>query len=114
MSTWGVGNSAPVEVVAREVQREIEVSGVIGRMPFLWLAIDDKPGPESLRGHIERQAIGLLSNYGKQALDAPSSTWLGRSSNRERVRLSGLWNSNHVDEPHDPAFLDQLERLIAA
>ena len=114
ISTWGVGNSAPAEVVAQEVPREIEVSGIIGCMPFLWLAIDDEPGPESLRRYIERNAIGLLSNYGKQALDAPSSTWLGRSCDRERVRLSGLWNSNHFDEPHEPAFLDQLERLIAA
>ena len=35
-------------------------------MPFLWLAIDDGPGAESLRGHIERNAIALLSSFEKE------------------------------------------------
>jgi hypothetical protein len=39
---------------------------------------------------------------------------LGTRSDRERVRASGLWNSNHVDEGYDPAFLDKLEQLVAA
>jgi hypothetical protein len=26
----------------------------------------------------------------------------------ERVRRSGLWNNNHVDEEYDPVFLDEL------
>lgn len=81
-------------------------------MPFLWLAINDEPGPDSLRGYIERNAIALLSNYGKEPLNPPSGNWLGRFCNRERVRTSGLWNQNHVDEQYDPAFLDTLERLI--
>jgi hypothetical protein len=33
-------------------------------MPFLWLAIDDEPSAHGLRGHIERNAIALLSNFG--------------------------------------------------
>ena len=81
-------------------------------MPFLWLAIDDEPGAESLRGYIERNAIALLSNFGKEAIDRSSSGWLRRSCNRERVRKSGLWNSNHVDERYDAAFLDWMERLV--
>ena len=32
-------------------------------MPFLWLEVPDPPGPDSLRGYIERNAIVLLSNY---------------------------------------------------
>jgi hypothetical protein len=56
----------------------------------------------------------LLSNYGKKPLDPASPGWLGRHCNRERVRGSGLWNSNHVDEPYDPAFLDRLAQLVAA
>jgi hypothetical protein len=88
------------------------VSGVIGAMPFLWLGIDDEAGPASLRGFIERNSIALLSNYKKEPIDAPSSDWLGRHCDRERVRSSGLWNSNHVDETYDPAFLGALERLI--
>jgi hypothetical protein len=48
----------------------------------------------------------------KEPLDPPSSGWLGYHCDRERVRSSGLWNSNHVDEIYDPAFLETLERLI--
>ena len=81
-------------------------------MPFLWLAIKDEPGAQSQRGFIERHSIGLLSNFGKEPIDPPSTTWLGHCCNRERVRKSGLWNSNHVDETYDPAFLDMLENLI--
>jgi hypothetical protein len=29
-----------------------------------------------------------------------------------RVRGSGLWNQQHVEETHDPTFLDALEKLI--
>ncbi len=82
-------------------------------MPFLWLSIPDEPGPESLRGYIERNSIGLLSNYQQLALDPPSPSWLGHHSDRERVRRSGLWNQNHVDEPYDPGFLNRLEELVS-
>ena len=54
---------------------------------------------------MERDAIALLSIYRKEPLDAPSSGWLGHHCDRERVRSSGLCNSNHVDEAYDPAFL---------
>lgn len=110
--TWGVGNTAPAEVRAGELELEREVSKLICAMPFLWLAIDDQPGPTSLRGYIERNAIALLSNFNKPPIDPASAGWLGHSCNRERVRRSGLWNSNHVDEEYDPAFLVTMERLI--
>ena len=92
---------------------EQAVSRAIGAMPLLWLSVDDEPGPESRRGFIERNAIALLSNFGKQPLDPPSRVWLGRDCNREKVRCSGLWNSNHVDEDYDPEFLEALKRLVA-
>jgi hypothetical protein len=88
------------------------VSGHIGKMPFLWISIDDAPSPDSDRGYIERNSIALLSNWSKPALDAPSSGWLGRHCSRERVQVSGLWNSNHVDEAYEPEFLTWLETLI--
>lgn len=110
--SWGQGSSAPREVREGEQPLEQAVSAVIGDMPFLWFAIEDEPGPESLRGYIERNAIALLSNFGKEPLDPPSSAWLGHFCNRERVRASGLWNSNHVDDDYDPAFLDTLASLI--
>ncbi|CAN0547596.1 unnamed protein product [Ectocarpus sp. 8 AP-2014] len=110
--TWGKESSAPRVVRKNELPLEQAVSDVIGEMPFLCLAINDEPGPASLRGYIERNAIGLLSDYGKEPIDSPSDNWLGYFCNRERVRTSGLWNSNHVNEEYDPAFLDVLEDLI--
>ena len=109
---WGMGSNAPKEVREAEHPLEQAVSAVIGDMPFLWLEVDDEPGPHSCRGYIERNAIGLLSNYRREPIDPPSPGWLGCYSNGDKVRKSGLWNSNHVDDDYDPAFLDCLERLI--
>ena len=78
-------------------------------MPFLWLNVSDGPGPGSSRGLVERNAIALLSGYSRPTTDGPSAEWLGQYSDRERVRLSGLWNNNHVDETYNPSFLDEME-----
>ena len=110
--TWGRGNTAGKAVRIAEAALEEQVSNVIGRMPFLWLGIDDEPGPGSVRGYIEKNSIALLSNYGKPAIDPPSPEWLGHRCNRDKVRRSGLWNQNHVDEEYDPAFLTLLEELV--
>ena len=112
IDSWGHGSTAPAEVRAVEAALECKVSQVIGQMPFIWIPIEDEPGPNSERGYIERNSIRLLSNYGKPPLDPSSANWLGHSCDRERVRLSGLWNSNHVHEPYDPAFLDRFARLV--
>ena len=97
VSTWGQGNTADRATLQREQDHERRVSTVIRAMPFLWLAIDDEPGPNSLRGLIERNSIALLSNYERIPFDPPSPQWLGRSCDREKVRKSGLWNQNHVE-----------------
>ena len=112
--TWGQGSNAARTI--REAERELEgrVSAVIGQMPFLFLPIGDAPGPQSLRGFIERNAIALLSNSGKTPLDAASTGWLGYRCPRDRVRASHLWNQNHVDEAYDPAFLGTLETLVSS
>ncbi len=110
--TWGEGDSAARDIRAAEVELERAVSRVIRNMPFLWLSIGDEPGPESLRGKIERNSIALLSNFEKEPIDPPSQHWLGHHCDRNRVRASGLWNQNHVDESYTPDFLDELERLV--
>lgn len=112
VATWGQGSTADPATRAGEQLQERRVSEVIGAMPFLWLEVDDEPGPKSLRAIIERSAIAMLSNFERPALDPASPRWLGHFSDRERVRGSGLWNQNHVDEAYDPAFLDVLEGLI--
>ena len=105
-------NSASNDVRESEKTLEKAVSKVIGDMSLLWIAVEDEPGPDSLRGYVERNAIALLSNYGGQAVDPPSRSWLGHHCNREKVRASGLWNSNHVEEPYDPAVLDRIATLV--
>ncbi len=107
--TWGNDREHDRE---NERQLEVLVSKTIGQMPFLWLGVPDQPGPNSLRGYIERNAIALLSNYNKPALDAPSPSWLGAHCDRLEVRDSGLWNVRDVNESYDPEFLDKLEELV--
>ena len=81
-------------------------------MPFTWLSIDDPPGTGSERGYIERNSIAMLSNAGKESVDAPSAEWLGRHSGRGPVRASGLWNNNHVEEAYEPGFLDRMALAV--
>ncbi|AGX88319.1 hypothetical protein [Candidatus Symbiobacter mobilis] len=109
---WGMGNNAPSEIRESERPLEREVSQAIGAMPFLWLAVEDAPGPQSLRGCIERNAIAMLSNFHKDAIDPPSENWLGKDCDRETVRLSGLWNSNHVQDGYDPRFLEVMHNAV--
>ena len=121
-NTWGVGSHPGVaaerlgltasEVRAGERKLEVTVSRYIGDLPFLFVAAEDDAGPSSVRGTIERNSIALLSNYHREAIDGASPAWLGRCSGRERVRESGLWNNNHVDEAYDPGYLVILERAV--
>jgi len=111
--TWGEGSSADQQVRASELALEQIVSSIIGAMSFLWVPVEDEPGPGDRRGNVGRNAIALLSNHRKSPLDPPSKTWLGHHSDRERVRTSGLWNQNHVEEIHDPGFLGVLGALVS-
>ena len=121
-TSWGIGSDPSTAARRLGVERAVirdseaplekEVSNYICKMPFLWLDIGDAPGPDSLRGIIERNSITLLSSYGRKPLDQPTSNWLGNFSDRERARSSGLWNSNHVDDVYDPGFLTNLEQLV--
>jgi hypothetical protein len=121
-TTWGIGGDAGEEAARLGLTRgevrqlehplEVAVSEYIRAMPFLWVGIDDAPGPESDRGLLERHSIALLSNYEREPVDLPSSEWLGSYCDRELVRGSGLWNNDHVDKVHEPWFLSILERYV--
>ena len=90
-----------------EQAAEREVSRIIGAMPVLWLAVDDPPGSESLRGYIERNSIALLSNLGKPPLDSPSASCVdggataarpasaipasGTRTTSMRITMPGFW-----------------------
>jgi hypothetical protein len=116
-ASWGNKDFARIGLDRATVQRlelslEHAVSVRLAAMQVLWLDIGDAPGPKSLRGLIERNAIALLSNEARPPIDAPSQDWLGHYSSRPHVRASGLWNQDHVDKTYDPSFLATLDRLI--
>jgi hypothetical protein len=97
-----------------ELRRQVAIleeasSACIRQMLVLWVAIDDPSDLNSDRGKIERNAVALLSNLGKARIDPSSAAWLGQYSDRDRVRRSGLWNNNHVEEAYDSSFLKTLE-----
>jgi hypothetical protein len=113
LPTWGVGGSAAPSVRLNEREHEQLVSRYIGELEVVTLEVLDEPGPASLRGYIERNAIALLASKGRR-VDPPSPSWLGHDSQRDAVRESGLWNVRHVDDVVDGAFLAILEDLASA
>lgn len=114
IASWGIDSSATKEVRLAEHWIEHKVSNHMRSMPFLWVEVDDPPGPYSDRRHLECNAIALLSNYNSQekSIDPPSSNWLGRWAKNEAVQLSGLWNSNHVKRSYDPELLELLNDYV--
>lgn len=110
---WGDGSSAGRDLRLEELEMERKVSEYIRDLPFLWLNVNDEPSAKSQRAYIERNAIALLSNYQKTVIDARSKDWLGNHSRSEKIRRSGLWNVNHVEESYDSSFLDLLDQKVA-
>lgn len=113
---WAVGSTSPTSHTREdEYPLECLVSEYIRSMPFLWLAVEDQAGPASLRGYIERNTIAMLSNYNASSrlIDPPSECWLGHWAANDAVRLSGLWNVDHVAHQYDPPLLKWLGTSIA-
>jgi len=112
---WNISGSAPRTVRDAEIPLERAVSKHINIMAFLWLAIEDVPGPKSQRGVIERNAIALLSNYysGDWSIDPASENWLGKWAKREEIRRSGLWNVNHISDHYQPHHLGLLQSVVS-
>jgi len=93
---------------AEEEQRiEQAVSAHIRAMPFLWLAVPDRPD----RARVERNSIALTSCLA-QGQDQPSSGWLGRYAVRPEISQSGMWNIDHIRHQPEPGFLDLLSQLV--
>ncbi len=112
VKTWGDPRPETEDSRIAEHRLECLVSDVIGQMFVLWLPVDDPAGRASLRGYIERNAIALLSNHGRKAVDPPTDGWLGLDCPKDTVRGSGLWNQRHVEMAHDREFLAALEYLV--
>lgn len=101
-----------VDLRSDERPIEMHVSEKLGAMHVTVLGCTDDPGPHSMRGYIERNAIALLSAAQRNSFDQASPSWLGRHSNRDLVVNSGLWNQRHTTDEMDPAFLDRFERMV--
>ena len=80
-------------------------------MPFVWLAVPNRPAGDSDRGYLEKNTIALLSCR-TGGLDRPSAGWLGHHAKSEKIRQSALWNSNHVDDHYNPDFLPVLANMV--
>ncbi|ESS05764.1 MAG: hypothetical protein A07HB70_02245 [uncultured archaeon A07HB70] len=83
---WGEGSSAGRDRRLAELELERRVSDYIRELPFLWVDVDDEPGPGSDRAYIERNAIALASNYGRSR-SIPGAT--GGSATIARASGSG-------------------------
>ncbi|MDY6818207.1 MAG: hypothetical protein SVG88_06050 [Halobacteriales archaeon] len=91
---------------------ERRVSAYLRDQPFLWIAVDDAPGPDSDRAMLERNTIALLSNVDKTAIDPRPDDWLGRHSRSVAIRSGGLWNVDHTEAAYDRVVLDRLREAI--
>ena len=109
---WGDGSSAGSDIREEELEHERRVSNFIRDLPFLWVKVDDEPGPDSRRAVIEQNLIAMLSNYNSSSADPRDSGWLGKHSPHQMIEESGLWNVNHVAEEYDPSFLDLLDTHV--
>lgn len=114
VTTWGIGGNAAKAVRQTEYRIEQAVSRYIGAMTLLWVAVAGEAGHTSDRKLIEANAIALLTNRRRAPLDPPSIGWLGNESPHPAIRESGLWNVQHVDDRHDPSFLNVLEGYVHA
>ena len=58
-ATWPRGSTATQEIRASELALERAVSVYIGALPFLWVAVEDWPGPNCDRAVIEAGSIAV-------------------------------------------------------
>lgn len=110
LASWLASSPSPA-VRERERAMEVEVSRRICAMPFLWLSVPTRANGTSDRGLLERNSIALLSASAGSP-EGPSSDWLGRNAQAAKVRASGLWNVNHVDDGFQHGALDLLAAYI--
>ncbi|WP_135821033.1 hypothetical protein [Halostella litorea] len=109
---WSSIDRERSEVRDEEYVLERRVSTYIREQPFLWVNLNDEPSADSDRVYLERNAIALLSNFDKKSIDPRRDQWLGRYSQSQEIRESGLWNVNHVGERYDSSFLTLLEKSV--
>jgi len=99
--TWGVRPSAGRHLVESEPELEERVSAYLARLLVTHVPVLDEPGPESMGGYVERNAIALLS------------TWVaGETHQGGSGPAVGLWNVRYVGERAAEGFLGRLRELV--
>ncbi|MDZ7701654.1 MAG: hypothetical protein U5J98_06070 [Halobacteriales archaeon] len=78
-----VGSSAARELRLEELDLERAVSDYVRELPFVWVAVDDEPGPGSDRAYLERDAIAQVSNNDREPID-PRADDLARAVQPDR------------------------------
>jgi hypothetical protein len=107
LRSW-MSDTAEPGLKALENAVEVRVSEVIRAMPFVWLSVPTRPNGTSERGVLERNLIALLAGGAEPA----SPSWLGQFAASGKVRASGLWNVNHVNDSWDVSVLDLLATYV--
>jgi hypothetical protein len=107
--TWGIGMVRPSPSLLCEDRIEREVSAYLGTMSVLWIAVGDQPGPQSDRAFLERNIIALLARHNTQQT---SENWLGNYSPNESIRVSRLWNVDHVRRHFDDRAVTVFENYV--
>lgn len=110
--SWGKRFKANAEIRGAEYSVEKLVSQKLNSMPFLWLELDSRTESQDFARFMEKNAIALLSNYGKAPLDEPSDSWLGNFCTNPFVQRSGLWNVEYVSENYNPDFMEEFRSLV--
>ena len=111
---WALANKSRSENRWRDDHKHRKcISQYIGRMPFLWVKVQEQDG-HNMRSRIERNSVALLSNYYDKATDKPSETWLGNTRRHKSgaIKKSGLWNIHYVRKRYDSKFLKDLASRI--
>lgn len=109
---WGKGQSAPREIVDREIELEKKVSEYIGNLRVLFIPVLDAAGTGSMRATIERQFIAMFSES-FTVIEPSSHAWLGRFSDKPSIKKSGLWNVRDVGSEYDFKFIPLLDGLVS-
>lgn len=108
-ASWGKMTGLTAETKQLEIPLEIEVSNYLARMSFVWMAVPEMED----RIAMERGAVSLLSNLGRQPVDPPSADWLGQHGG-EIIAGAGLWNQDHTEELPELGLLTLLRKHLDA
>jgi uncharacterized protein DUF6884 len=108
---WAKGQSAPRDITELEAPLEAEVSNYIGNLRVLFIPVLDSSGTGSMRATIERQFISMFTEN-LCAIEQSSPSWLGRFSDKQSIRNSGLWNVRDVGGEYDLKFIPLLDGLL--